>query len=116
MSKEISERLYKFALSIVKLVRTLPSELSAREIGKQLIRSGTSVAANYEEAIAGFSKDDFTYKLSTSFKEAKETNLWLRLLRDSGIVGPNIVEDVTNESVEITNILGKSVKTAKQNK
>ncbi|MFH0888399.1 MAG: four helix bundle protein [Planctomycetota bacterium] len=116
MSKEISERLYQFALRIIQLVRMLPSELAAREIGKQLIRSGSSVAANYEEATVAFSKNDFTYKLSTSFKEAKETWFWLRLLQDSEIVKGEIIQPLIQESHEIANILGKSVKTAKGRK
>ena len=117
MTKEsdISKRLYDFALKIVLLVRNLPKELATYEIGKQLLRSGTSIAANHEEARGGFSKDDFIYKINTAFKEARETNLWLRLLRDSGIVKEEQVKDLINESKEIRNILGASVKTAKTN-
>ena len=116
MSKDISDRLYKFTLRIIELVRSLSSELVAREIGKQLIRSGSSIAANYEEATVGFSKDDFTYKLAIAFKEAKETNFWLRLLQDAKIVKPGLLELLIEESIEISNILGKSVKTAKGRK
>jgi len=60
----LGERLYDFALKIVMLVRALPKEIAAYELGKQLIRSGTSIAANYEEARCGYSKDDFTSLLS----------------------------------------------------
>ena len=83
---ELKDRLYKFALQVIRLVKMLPKETAGFEIGKQLIRSGTSIAANYEEATAGFSREDFVYKLSISFKEAKETNLWLRLLKDSELI------------------------------
>lgn len=114
--KELSDRLYRFALRIVKLVQSLPRNMAAQEIGRQLLHAGTSVAANYEEATVAFSKEDFIYKVNTSFKEAKETNLWLRLLRDSGIKEGEIIEDLIQESTEIKNILGKSVKTAKQSK
>ncbi len=62
----LSERFFLFALEIVKLVRSLPNDPAAREIGKQLIRAGTSIAANYEEALGSFSRKDFTYKLSTA--------------------------------------------------
>jgi four helix bundle protein len=64
---DLSTRLYNFALKIVLLVKTLPKEVAAYEIGKQLIRSGTSITANYEEAKGAFSKDDFTYKLKHRF-------------------------------------------------
>jgi len=84
---DIVERTYKFALRIVKLVRILPKETTGFEIGKQLIRSGTSIAANVEEAQGAFSKKDFIYKMQTSFKEARETNLWLRLIADSKLIG-----------------------------
>ncbi len=109
----LSERLYNFALRIVSLVRSLPKEVAAYEIGRQLVRSGTSIIANHEEARGGFSKDDFIYKINLAFKEARETNIWLRLLRDSKIFKEELVNDLIRESEEIRNILGASVKTAK---
>lgn len=113
---DLSERLYNFALRIIELVRSLPKEMAALEIGKQLLRSGTSVAANYEEATAAFSKEDFTHKISIAFKESKEANLWLRLLRDSKLVQSQELEELIQEFEEIKNILGRSVKTAKMRK
>mgnify|MGYP001394810679 CR=1 FL=1 len=71
-NEELRKRFYDFALEIVKFVRKLPKEMAAYEIGKQLINSGPSIAANYEEATGAFSKKDFTYKLSIAFKEAKK--------------------------------------------
>jgi four helix bundle protein len=109
----LSERLYNFALRIVLLVRSLPKEVPAYEIGRQLVKSGTSIIANHEEARGGFSKDDFIYKISLAFKEARETNIWLRLLKDSKILKEEWVNDLIRESEEIRNILGASVKTAK---
>jgi four helix bundle protein len=109
----LSERLYNFALRIVLLVRSLPKEVAACEIGRQLVRSGTSIIANHEKARGGFSKDDFIYKINLAFKEARETNIWLRLLRDSKILKEELVNDLIRESEEIRNILGASVKTAK---
>jgi len=79
--------------------------MAALEVGRQLLHSGTSIAANYEEAAAAFSKEDFTYKLSIAFKESKEANLWLRLLRDSRLVQSQEVEHLIQESAEIKNIL-----------
>ncbi len=116
MKNSIAKRLYDFALEIISLVRALPKEMVAQEIGKQLLRAGTSVTANYEEAKAAFSKEDFAYKISISFKEARETNLWLRLLKDSGIVTDKSIDAILPESVEIRNILGKSVSTVRKRK
>lgn len=115
-NEELRKRFYEFALEIVKFVRKLPKEMVAYEIGKQLINSGPSIAANYEEATGGFSKEDFIYKVNIAFKEAKETNLWLRLLRDSDLAKGDNIERLIKESEEIRNILGKSVTTAKKNK
>jgi len=111
---DLRQRFYKFALQIIELVRRLPKEMAAFEIGKQLLKAGTSIAANYEEATGAFSKEDFTYKISVAFKEAKETNLWLRLLIDSGIVDEKEAQGLIQESKEIRNILGKSVTTSKR--
>jgi four helix bundle protein len=113
-NEELRKRYYEFALEIVKFVRKLPKEMVTYEIGKQLIKSGPSVAANYEEATGAFSKEDFIYKVNTAFKEAKETNLWLRLLRDSDLARGENIGRLIQESEEIRNILGKSVTTAKE--
>jgi len=83
--QDLNERFYSFALKVVKLVRRFPKEVAGYEIGRQLLRVGTSIAANYEEANGAFSREDFIYKLNTAFKEARESVLWLRLLEDSGL-------------------------------
>jgi len=70
----LKERFYEFALRIVKFVRMLPREMATYEIGRQLLNAGTSIASNYEEATGAFSREDFTYKISIAFKEAKETS------------------------------------------
>lgn len=115
-NKELRKRLYAFALRIVKFVKSLPRNWVVLEIGKQLLHSGTSVDANYEEACGAFSKADFTYKLNTAFKEVKESNYWLRLLRDSNIVTDAEINSLIQESKEIRNILGTAVRTAKKGK
>ena len=111
---DLDQRIYNFALEIVKLVRCLPKEVAAYEIGRQLLRAGTSIAANYEEARGAFSREDFTYKINTAFKEARESNLWLRLLKDSGLYTDKEAKYLLKESEEIRNILGKSVKTSRE--
>jgi four helix bundle protein len=114
IERNLEARIYNFALSVIKLVRALSREMSAQEMGRQLLRSATSIAANYEEATVAFTKADFTHKMSIAFKEAKETNLWLRLIRDSELFKSDELSRLVQESLEIRKILGKSVKTAKE--
>ena len=114
-SKDLKERLYEFALRIVNSVKSLPENWIALEIGKQLLHSGTSIAANYEKTCGAFGKDDFIYKINTALKEAKESKHWLRLIRDSKITYSNELNYLRQESGEICSILGKSVVTAKGN-
>ena len=113
-NKDLSERFYEFSLKIVKFVKTLPKNMVAYEIGRQLLRSGTSITANYEEAKGAFSTQDFIYKINIAFKEARETTLWLRLMNDSEIIEGEGINLLIHESEEIRNILGKSVSTARQ--
>ncbi len=116
MSKnEIVEKTYNFALKIVKLVRILPKDVSGYALGKQLIRSGTSVGANVEEAQGASSKKDFVNKMNIAKKEARETRYWLNLMMDSGILSKSKVLDVMDECNSIVNILTAIVKTSTHN-
>ena len=114
-SKDLKERLYSFALRIVNFVKSLSKNWIAREIGKQLLHSGTSVAANYEEACGAFSKDDFIYKINTALKEARETHYWLRLIRDSNLIPENMDKHMS-EAYELVKILTSIVKTSQGRK
>lgn len=107
---DIQDRVYQFALRTIRLMQHLPQRTEGFVFGKQLLRASTSIASNIEEAQGGFSKDDFIFKMSTAFKEARETNLWLRLIRDAGLVRPSQIGDLIQESTEIRNILGTIVK------
>jgi four helix bundle protein len=113
-ARELRERLYAFALRVVEFVKSLPRTWIARELGRQLLKSGTSVAANYEEACGAFSKDDFTYKINTALKEARESNYWLRLIRDSELNSSQELDGLIEESEAICKILGKSLVTARR--
>ncbi len=115
-SRELRERLYSFSLRIVKFVRSLPRHWVALEIGRQLLRSGISIDANYEEACGAFSRADFAYRLNVAFKEAKESHYWLRLLYDAKISTGREMIDLIQESKEIRNILGKGAKTARKSR
>ncbi|MCD6579044.1 four helix bundle protein [bacterium] len=112
MSKSlIKDRSYNFALDVIRLYTYLQSQKEF-VISGQLVRSGTSIGANIEEALAGQSKRDFTAKMSIASKEARETNYWLRLLRDSQLVSKEKVEFLIDESKEIISILTSIVKTS----
>ena len=112
---ELESRFYKFALNVIKIVNGMPKTTAGFEMGRQLFRSGTSIAANYAEAKGAYSTGDFTYKLSISFKEARETCLWLHLADDSSMLNGE-KKLLLAEAREIRNILGKSVKTLRMKK
>ena len=106
----VKQKSYDFALRIIKLCAWLKDQKHF-EIGTQLLRSGTSIGANTEEALAGQSRKDFLAKMSLASKEARETNYWLRLIRDSGILDGDIMQVITDESEELCKILTSIVKT-----
>jgi len=114
--KDIVKRTYKFALRILYIVNKLPKNALTYRIINQLVGCGTSIGSNTEEASAGFSKSDFTFKMSIASKEARETNYFLRLLRDSGLIKEkslfNEVLEAIDESNQIKRILTSVVKTS----
>ncbi|MBU2036602.1 four helix bundle protein [Patescibacteria group bacterium] len=111
-SDNFKRRIYEFILRVIKFVETLPKSDDLCRIAKdQILRSATSIGANYVEAIAGSSKKDFTNFLSHSLKSANETKFWLALLRDTGKGNDNEIGGLLRELIEISNILGSSVKT-----
>lgn len=109
----IQQKSYDFALQIIALYRKL---CKANEfiLSKQLLRSGTSIGANVEEAQAGQSRADFVSKISIALKEARETNYWLRLLRDSKTLDEADVKSLLSESDAIIKILTSIVKSTNQ--
>lgn len=104
---------YSFALRIVKLYKYLIDEKKEFVLSKQILRSGTSIGANIEEANQGQSKADFIHKLSIALKESFETHYWLRLLKDSGILEENIADSIILDCEEVQKILTSSIKTSK---
>jgi four helix bundle protein len=111
--EDIRTRTFRFALQIIALVEKLPNTVSAKTIGKQLVRSGTSIGANVEEATAAHSKSDFVYRMNISLREARETLFWLRLLDASKILQSGDSAGTMKESDEITRILGAIVSSAR---
>lgn len=114
--ERIDERTYKFALRVVKLVNSLPLNTTGSVLGKQVLRSATSIGANIEEAYAAVSPKEFSLKMSIALKEARETRYWLRLIKDSELVSANRIDALVQESLEIMLILGKTVATSRKPK
>ena len=116
--KDILKRTYKFGLRTIYIANKLGKTAATYRIIDQLIGAGTSVGSNAEEASAGFSRNDFTYKMSVASKEAREANYWLRLIRDSGLVKDKSllqeVLDAIDESEQIKRILTSVVKTSQE--
>lgn len=113
---DIEGRTYQLALRVVRLCRQLDEQPGvSRTLGKQLLRAGTSIGANVEEAHAGQSRADFVAKMAIALKEARETRYWLRLLGDSGVVPAQSVGDLLGEATEVMRILGAIVSTCRRN-
>ncbi|MBP6858377.1 MAG: four helix bundle protein [Candidatus Pacebacteria bacterium] len=116
IKKEFDQRLYKYAVSIVKCVDGFAKDVSARAIANQLIRSGTSVVANIVEAKGASSRKDYINFYTHSLKSANESKLWIGLARDTGKLPKNQANSILEETTEIANILGASIITMKKNK
>ena len=110
--QELKNRTKAFALRVMKLVGALPDGAVARTIGNQLIRSGTSVGANYRAACRGRSKAEFIAKLGIVVEEADETCYWLELIIEGHLLAANLVEPLLQEANELTAIMVASRKTA----
>jgi len=108
---QIKDKSYQFALEIIKLCKQL-RENKEYHIAGQLIRSGTSIGANVEEANAGQSKKDFIAKMSIASKEARETHYWMRLLIDSDCSDKVAAKSLLNDCDELIRLLTAIVKTS----
>ncbi|OGP30125.1 MAG: four helix bundle protein [Deltaproteobacteria bacterium GWA2_57_13] len=113
--RDIKERTFAFALEIVRLCRTLDGKRGpARTLGQQLLRSGTSIGANVEEAQAGQSQADFISKYNIALKEARETIYWLRLLDASEECSDGACKTLSQEAGEIARIIGSIIVNTKK--
>lgn len=111
--KDGLRRTKEFAIRIIKLVNALPNTIAGRAIGGQLIRSGTSVAANYRAACRGRSKPEFIAKLGTVEEEADESSFWLEVIIETDLMKENLVADLLREAGELTAITASSKITAR---
>jgi four helix bundle protein len=113
---DINKRTFDFALRIINLCQFLNKSyvIENNILAKQLLRSGTSIGANVEEAQAGQSRSDFIHKMAIALKEARETNYWLRLLEVSEILPKEKLGELIKESDEIKKILGSIIVSSKK--
>lgn len=113
--KELLKRTKAFALRVMKLVDALPGTTSGRAIAGQLVRSGTSVSANYRAACRGRSKAEFVAKLGVVEEESDESAHWMELIMEGHLVAESLVKDLHAEACELTAIMAASKKTARAN-
>jgi four helix bundle protein len=113
--REMKERTKQFALKVIKLVNALPKNIQGQSIGKQLIRSGTSVGANYRSACRGRSKSEFIAKWGIVEEEADESAFWMELIIEEGLLEKELVEPLLNEADQLVAIIVASRKSAKTN-
>ena len=102
----VREKSYKFALRIIELYKYLNYEKKEYALGKPLLLCCTSIGANIEEAIGGQTEKDFYTKITIAYKETRETNYWLRLLKDSGILDTKIANSLLKGCDELLKIIG----------
>jgi len=110
----VQDKAYQFALRIIQVYKEL-CDRKEFVLSKQLLRSGTSIGANVEEATAAQSKKEFISKMSIASKEARETHYWLRLLTDSNTYSGIHLTEAINEAEELVKILTAIVKTSQTN-
>src|SRR5207247_5559683 len=111
---DLRDRTKHFALRIVRMFSTLPKTTEARVLGKQLLRSGTSIGANYREAYRARSKPEFIAKCGDSLREIEETAYWLELLVEAESVSPDKLRPLRDECAELTGIFVTILKRSKE--
>jgi four helix bundle protein len=110
----LKQRTKTFAVRIVKLFRSLPHTPDAQTLGKQVLRSGTSVAANYRAVCRARSKAEFIAKMGIVQEEADETVFWLELLTETDVLSTDRTKDLLKEANELLAVFGASLRTSKQ--
>lgn len=113
--KDIVSRTFKFGVRIVKMGSVLPKTPAGFALASQVIRSGTSIGANVQEAQSALSKKDFVHSMQISLKEARETKFWIELITQSSLLSASKTKDLIGESDQLIRILTIIVKHAKIN-
>jgi four helix bundle protein len=115
-AKQLQDRTKKFAVRVIKAFARLPKDEAVRIIGRQFLRSGTSLAANYRASCRARSTADFISKISVVTEEADETLFWFEVLIESELIKTRIVESLMSECEELLRIFSASLATAKLNR
>jgi len=102
----VLEKSFKFATRIIKLYLYLKKEKNEYELSKQILRSGTSIGSNAEEAVAGYSRKDFSAKMGIAYREARETKYWLRLLHETEFITTKVFDSSMSDCEELLKIIG----------
>ncbi len=110
----VQEKSYRFSLRVVRLFQHLTAEKKEFVLSKQVLKSGTSIGANIEEAIGGQSRRDFFAKMCIAYKEARETHYWLRLLKDAQYLRSDLAESLLSDCHELIKIIGSIQKSVKR--
>jgi len=110
----VSNKAFAFAVDIVNIVRQLQKQHREYVLSRQLLRSGTGIGANIEEALAGQSRRDFIAKMSIASKETRESAYWLRLLRETGYLNADMATSIESDCRELRNMLTAIVKTSQE--
>ena len=113
--QNLQDRTRTFALSVIKFTEQLQRDDTSKILGRQLLRSGTSVGANYRAACRSKSKADFISKMSTVLEEADESAFWIELLLDAEKTKPQLAQPLLAESNELIAITASSINTARRN-
>jgi four helix bundle protein len=112
--QDIRERTFHFGVRIVKMVDRLPRTVAGYALARQVIRSGTGIGANLEEADAGESTDDFIHKMKISLKEAQETRYWLRTILEAELLTDDETKALLKESDELVRIINAIIKNTRR--
>lgn len=115
-NEQLCERTKQFAIRVIHLFRALPNATDAQIMGKQLLRCGTSVGANYRAVCRARSKAEFIARLGVVAEEADESVFWLELVEQTRVLNPKLMEEILKEAHELVAIFSASLKTARGNR
>ena len=116
MDNDLQKRLIDYAVRIIALAESLPPTFTGNHIAGQIIRSGTSPAPNYAEAVSSESRNDFIHKIQIALKELRETDVWLKIIQSARLIDPpDRLNSLLEETNELLSILVASVHTARRN-
>ena len=113
--RDIVERTFNFSIEIIKLISLLPKNSLGFSLTSQIVRSGTSIGANVEEAQGAISKKEFIQRMQIALKEARETRYWIRIIIETKLATETVTEKLLDEVNQLIGILSTIVKNAKNN-